>query len=261
MSSGETLRVPGTVYLSGEMELPAPAIAAPDEVVVPKAASGEPTGAAGTSPTATESGPESGGPRRYRFIASTNRPDRAGDVVEQTGWQLSAYRRNPVVLYGHDSRALPIGRATDVAVIENRLEAEIDLAQPGRVPFVDMVRNLIEERILRAVSVGFRPIRTEPIRDSSGNLKGYRFLEQELVEISIVPVPMNGDALAVLRSFNAPRDLVATLDAVCAPTNRAASGPGLALRWRQFDLLRLRARRPRAAPDGTSPAGNPSARS
>ena len=46
------------------------------------------------------------------------------------------------------------------------------------------------------VSVGFRPIRWEERRDArTGAFLGLRYLEQELLEVSAVPVPANREAL------------------------------------------------------------------
>ncbi len=46
------------------------------------------------------------------------------------------------------------------------------------------------------VSVGFKPLRYEERRDEkTGAFLGLRFLEQELLEVSAVPVPANRSAL------------------------------------------------------------------
>src|SRR5262245_28511365 len=47
------------------------------------------------------------------FVISTMRPDRVGDVVVPEGIVLENYRRNPVVLFGHQSASLPIGKSED----------------------------------------------------------------------------------------------------------------------------------------------------
>ena len=52
-----------------------------------------------------------------KFVASTASPDRYGDVVDQKGWDLSAYNRNPVVLFNHNPSQMPIGKGK--AYVEN----------------------------------------------------------------------------------------------------------------------------------------------
>ncbi len=44
------------------------------------------------------------------FIASDETPDRYGDVILVSGWQLENFRKNPVFLLGHDYGAPAIGR-------------------------------------------------------------------------------------------------------------------------------------------------------
>ena len=59
---------------------------------------------------------------------------------------------------------------------------------------------MVDAGILRAVSVGFRPLKHEPL-DAEEPWSGARFLEQELVECSLVSVPANANAIAVAKSL------------------------------------------------------------
>src|SRR6185312_16759538 len=38
--------------------------------------------------------------RTILFVASTAAKDRYGDTIEQNGWDMAAYLRNPVILFG-----------------------------------------------------------------------------------------------------------------------------------------------------------------
>ena len=51
---------------------------------------------------------EFGEDRTGHFIASSNREDRYGDVIEQN-WDMADFWRNPVFLWGHQSWEPPIG--------------------------------------------------------------------------------------------------------------------------------------------------------
>jgi HK97 family phage prohead protease len=133
------------------------------------------------------------GGRRFRAVASTGIRDREGDVVEQRGWRLEAYRKNPVVMWAHLYDRTPIARAIHVAVEGDRLMLEAEFPEPGVSRFADDAAALIEAGLLGAVSVGFRPLRWELMPDG----RGVRFLEQELLEVSLVPVPANAEALIV----------------------------------------------------------------
>ena len=131
--------------------------------------------------------------KAYLVVASTGDIDRHGDTVAPDGWRLDAYRANPVVLWAHDYRQPAIGRAPAVWQQDGALLASIEFAPTD---FARTVAGLYQQGYQRGVSVGFRPIRFEERRDArSGAFLGIRFLEQELLEISAVPVPANRDAL------------------------------------------------------------------
>ena len=127
------------------------------------------------------------------FVASNGEVDRHGDTVAPDGWRLDGYRENPVVLWAHDYRQPAIGRADAVWSDGRALLARLDFAP---TEFAGQVERLYRQGYQRGVSVGFRPLRFEERRDPvNGAFLGIRFLEQELLEISAVPVPANGDAL------------------------------------------------------------------
>ena len=121
------------------------------------------------------------------------RGDRHGDVVSADGWRLEAYRENPVLLWAHDYQHPAIGRAASVWTEPHRLLAKVEFAPSA---FAQEVATLYAAGFQWGVSVGFRPIRWEERRDSrTGALVGLRYLEQELLEVSAVPVPANRSAL------------------------------------------------------------------
>ena len=127
------------------------------------------------------------------FVASTGEVDRHGDTVAPGGWRLDGYRGNPVVLWAHDYRQPAIGRADAVWSDGRALLARLEFAP---TEFAGQVERLYRQGYQRGVSVGFRPLWFEERRDPvNGAFLGIRFLEQELLEISAVPVPANGEAL------------------------------------------------------------------
>lgn len=151
------------------------------------------------------------GDRIIRFVASDESVDRDGDIITATGWKLDNYLKNPVVLYGHDYSDLPVGKAVNVVIDAAARQLVIDVRFPSideispdsdpseHALFVDSVYNLAKLGMLNAVSVGFRGIKVEPILDENSQYIGRRFLEQELMELSIVPVPANANAVAIMR--------------------------------------------------------------
>ena len=132
------------------------------------------------------------------FVASTGAVDRHGDTVAPEGWRLDAYRENPVVLWAHDYRRPAIGRAQSVWRDAGALLARLEFAP---TEFAGEVERLYRQGYQQGVSVGFRPLRFEERRDArTGAFLGIRFLEQELLEISAVPVPANRGALLTHRA-------------------------------------------------------------
>lgn len=141
----------------------------------------------------------------YEFVASDETPDRYGDIVRVAGWELKNYRKNPIVLFGH-RQDNPVGISSKVWVDGTKLMHRIKLAAEGTSDFIDTLRKLVDQRIIRAVSVGFR-VTAEPvyIRDpKTERITGMEFVGQELLEISLVSVPANPAALATAKSMNIP---------------------------------------------------------
>lgn len=127
------------------------------------------------------------------FVVSSEEVDRHGDVAVARGWRLEAYRRNPVFLWAHDYSRPVIGRALSVWREPGRLLARMEFAPTD---FAREVAALYRSGYQQGVSVGFKPLRYEERRHpESGAFLGIRFLEQELLEVSAVPVPANREAL------------------------------------------------------------------
>ncbi len=126
------------------------------------------------------------------LVASTEAEDRAGDLIVASGWDLAAYRRNPVFLWAHDYSRPVIGRSLRTWLDGGLLLATIEFAP---TPFAQEVRSLYAGGFMRGVSVGFRALETEPRTGAAGK-RGLLFKRQELLEISAAPVPVNARALA-----------------------------------------------------------------
>ena len=138
-------------------------------------------------------GREAGGLGAMTFVISSEEVDRHGDVVSAAGWQLAAYRQNPVFLWAHDYTRPVIGRAAAVWPEPGLLLARMEFAPTD---FAAEVAALYRSGYQQGVSVGFKPLRyAERRQESTGAFLGIRFLEQELLEVSAVPVPANRQAL------------------------------------------------------------------
>lgn len=128
------------------------------------------------------------------FTISTKSVDRYGDTVAPDGWKLKSYKKNPVVLWMHDNSLLPVGKATNVRVEDNKLKARVEFTPMGMLAFNDTVYQMLKDGFLSATSVGFVPLKYNFSEDPKRQL-GIDFIEQELLEFSIVTVPANAEAL------------------------------------------------------------------
>jgi HK97 family phage prohead protease len=158
--------------------------------------------------------------RTVTCICSTETPDRIGDVVVQAGIDLTAYRSNPVVLWGHDSDR-PVARASAIGVQDGVLRASAQFPPAGEDADADWVYGKVKNRLVNALSIGFIPKSWEPV-DPKSPWDGYRFDTSELLEFSFVSLPMNAEALIVGRSLLAPK----TVRALRPPSRRGAEEIG-----------------------------------
>jgi HK97 family phage prohead protease len=130
-----------------------------------------------------------------------------GDVVEPLGVEF----KNPLVLlHQHDHRS-PIGtvrfdKPTKAGIT---FTAEIaKIAEPGPLKDrVDLAWGEVKAGLVRAVSIGFRPLEMNFMDEG-----GIRFVRSEVIELSLVSIPANADAtITEIKSIDAGY--------------RAASGP------------------------------------
>ena len=135
----------------------------------------------------------------FEFVLSDETVDRMGDKILASGWDLTDFQKSPIALFSHD-HTLPIGVWKNVRVEGKKLLGSLHLAKAGTSDFIDTIRSLVEQRILKAVSVGFQPVEAAP-RKSGG---GYDFIKSSLHEVSVCSVPANPSALAVAKAAYTP---------------------------------------------------------
>jgi HK97 family phage prohead protease len=129
-----------------------------------------------------------GGADEAEMVVSTPGRDATGDRVYPEGVALTSFQRNPVLLWGHDASALPIGTVTQLTVEPARgLRARWRWLVGDA--FADRVKNAWDQGIIRAASIGFMPTESSP-----NKLGGYDHRQWELLEISLVAIPANAEA-------------------------------------------------------------------
>src|SRR6516165_5595640 len=102
----------------------------------------------------------SGGSDGMEFVLSDETPDRMDDVILSDGWDLKHFKKNPIALFAHRSD-FPIGKWSNLRIEGKQLRGNLELAPFGTSVRIDEIRKLIDADILRAVSVGFRPLEVE----------------------------------------------------------------------------------------------------
>lgn len=141
--------------------------------------------------------------RVLRFIGSTEAVDRDDEVIKASGWKLKQYKTNPVVLINHQYHELPVAKTKKVWVDKENKALMFDIEFPeGSVSSQgDTLYKLYKGGFMNATSVGFRP---NPEKMKFAEKKGeprVTFNEQELLEISLVSVPANPEALLTSKSI------------------------------------------------------------
>lgn len=124
----------------------------------------------------------------FTAIASTNSVDRHGEVVDNNGWDLKAFKKNPVILWGHDHSEPAIGVSKKTWIEGTGKSAKLmiqpllhDVTEKARA-----VKALVEMGVIKTLSVGFKPLESPD---------GVTFTKNELLEVSMVNVPANADAM------------------------------------------------------------------
>lgn len=144
--------------------------------------------------------------KSFKFKLSVQTPDRSNDIVAVAGIKLNNYMENPVVLFNHQQELLPIGTGDDLEVQGDVLFGEVTFHEATQLS--KDVATLVEQGVLRAVSIGFLPLKVEtyPITEEMRKTGSYYpytntvrvIQESELIEFSIVAVPANQEALITM---------------------------------------------------------------
>lgn len=166
--------------------------------------------------------------RTFSGIATSPKPDRVGDVIEADG--VTFTNPLPLLLY-HDNRK-PVGetvfgRPNSKGIPFDALISSID--RPGAVK--DRLDEAIDSLsakppLIRGVSIGFRELEPPVFIKETG---GYRYPKVEVVELSMVVIPMHQDATidnlrSIAKSFHAGRAAIGTTASVPDSITPGASG-------------------------------------
>lgn len=126
----------------------------------------------------------------FDAIITSKRKDRDGDILEPDGARVD--ERSPL-LWQHD-HTMPVGRLLEIpSRSKQRIKGRFMIAD---TPLGRDAAQLIELGVLR-ISHGFLPDDDglEDLEDKEGNWIGWHILKYEILEVSLVSVPSNTDAV------------------------------------------------------------------
>lgn len=135
--------------------------------------------------------------RIIRGVATTPGVDRVGDIVEPLGVTF----KNPLPLLWQHQHDKPIGTVKFDKPTKDGItfEAEMpEIVEPGALrDRIEEAWQSIKSGLVRAVSIGFRPIEYAFMDEG-----GVRFLKTEVFELSAVTIPANADAVITGKSLD-----------------------------------------------------------
>lgn len=145
--------------------------------------------------------------RKLTFVASDGSRDTAGTVLNVNGWDLERFNRNGIIGYqhkvygGYDDTENPdnvIGKG--YAYVEGgKLMVDVEFEPAEINPLAEKIYQKLLFGSLKAVSVGFLPIGRGSWGKGAESLEGenptYYYAGQELLEVSVVNIPANPNAL------------------------------------------------------------------
>lgn len=139
--------------------------------------------------------------RTVTAVISTSTVDREKEVLLPKGADYEQYKKNPVVLWAHDYRETPIGKALWIKSARKNITAKVKFAETEKA---DEIYRLFKGHFLNAFSVGFLPAEDgshpptpDEVKRNPEWAEAKRIYDKwELLEFSAVPVPANPEALA-----------------------------------------------------------------
>jgi HK97 family phage prohead protease len=124
-----------------------------------------------------------------------------GFIVNVAGVDVSQFMRNPVMLYNHDSEALPIGVWKNIRMDEGRLLADADFDVSDESAEVKRIIGKVQRGFIKMCSAGLSNI---VIEVSNGQTV---IAKSRLREASITPLGANNNAMVLYDDSGASIDL------------------------------------------------------
>ncbi len=147
--------------------------------------------------------------KSFTICCSSSRADRAKDVVVQEGLDWSSWMRNPVVPWAHCYQNLPVAKGSGSPWIEKEGDISKTFVRMTMGSHEEGVKifNAIKEGLIRSASIGFISRQSEKIEISSDDEDEHpfqsprKYVRADILEVSLVTLPMNPDATMSLKAM------------------------------------------------------------
>lgn len=172
---------------------------------------------------------------RIHAVVSTERRDRAGDIIRQEGWDLSAFKTHPVLLVNHNYTDIQaqIGEWESMEVKGTQMVGVARYYVGEGNPNADWAFRLAGKG-RAAFSVGFKAdmAKATVLDENEDDWRThYEFNGQELLEVSQVMIPANPDALQVLSAFSFEDALMRLMQHRCPAKKHASDLQEVIAQW------------------------------
>lgn len=138
-------------------------------------------------------------------MATTPEPDRVGDIVEPLGAKFAA----EIPLLWQHQHSSPVGFARFGKPTKAGIPFTAELPKindPGLLKdMIDMAWQAVKAKLVKGVSIGFRALEYAYMDT------GTRFLQTEIIELSLVTIPANASAtIQTIKAMDSSGRIVAT---------------------------------------------------
>jgi HK97 family phage major capsid protein/HK97 family phage prohead protease len=160
--------------------------------------------------------------RVFSGVATTATPDRMDDIIEPLG----VIYKNPLPLHLYHDSQKPVGHVTFKKPTADGIEFEASISvidEPGALQDrVNEAWQSVQAKLLRGVSIGFRAIEMAFLKTG-----GIHFLKTEVLELSLVSIPANAEALiSTIKSLDVHQPAATGQGAAVTSTSGATDTAG-----------------------------------
>ena len=133
------------------------------------------------------------------FVLSDESVNSHGTWVKTSGINLERFKKNPVMLWSHDSAFPPIGKWENVRIEGDKLLADAVFDEDDAL--AQAFKRKVEQGLLKACSIGFYAKKfSSDVADIKPGQRFETIVESELIECSLCSVGSNENAMVLMNA-------------------------------------------------------------